>query len=347
MKLFFMAVPAIAFLLIAGTPAASLAGDYEDGEKAWEAGNDAEAVRLYIRAAERGGAEAQASLGAIYYRGRRAKKDFSASAYWYEKAAAQGNPVSQYILASMYFAGKGVAQDYKEAARWVLAAAKLGLADAQFEIGRTLREGRGVPHDMDAANKWFRLAAAQGHVRAKKIVAALGPKPKDAAGTRNRYSLIDTLRNNAASGSLTSQISLGYRYQDGRGVRKDLSKAAKWFRMAAEQGNAEAQYRYGLLIKTGDGVRQNHGAAAKWFRLAAEQGVVGAQVNLALNYFTGKGVAKDPVVAYKWISVAGGLGFERLQESRILIAPDLSGAQIVEAEKLANAWLARHKNRKK
>jgi TPR repeat protein len=64
--------------------------------------------------------------------------------------------------------------------------------------------------------KWFQKAAEQGHAKAQ------------------RY--------------------LGYCYQYGQGLPKDLHKAVDWYRKAADQGEAVAQCVLGNLYEEGEGV---------------------------------------------------------------------------------------------
>ena len=46
--------------------------------------------------------------------------------------------------------------------------------------------------------------------------------------------------------SISSMIFVGKGYRDGKGTKKDLDKAIKWFRTAEENGSTEA----GALIET-------------------------------------------------------------------------------------------------
>ena len=50
--------------------------------------------------------------------------------------------------------------------------------------------------------------------------------------------------------------------------------AAFWFREAAKRGDADAQYNLGRLYYEGKGVRRDYRKAAKWFLASAEQGGV-------------------------------------------------------------------------
>lgn len=61
----------------------------------------------------------------------------------------------------------------------------------------------------------------------------------------------------------------GALYEHGRGVKKDLTEAAKWYRMAGEQGNALAQYYLGAFYANGTGVGKNPSEAIAWYRKAA------------------------------------------------------------------------------
>jgi WD40 repeat protein len=45
-----------------------------------------------------------------------------------------------------------------------------------------------------------------------------------------------------------------------------------WYRKAAEQGNADAQYSLGFMYENGRGVPRDDTAAASWYQKAAEQG---------------------------------------------------------------------------
>ncbi len=88
--------------------------------------DDAEAIRWYQKSADQGYAEAEYSLGYIYYYGLGVTKDDSKAAAWYRKAAEQGDAHAQSALGYMYCYGKGVQQNYGEAARWYRKAAKQG-----------------------------------------------------------------------------------------------------------------------------------------------------------------------------------------------------------------------------
>ena len=136
-------------------------------------------------------------------------------------------------------------------------------------------------------------------------------------------------RQAAAAGSLAGMTSLGFLYQNGRGVEKDDAQAVAWYRKAAEQGyppaqnnlgvmyagespavawyrkatkqgGADAQKNLGGMYADGRGVEQDDAQAVAWFRKAAEQGFANAQFNLGQRYRIGWGVEKDEAQAVAW-----------------------------------------------
>ena len=90
--------------------------------------DDVEAVRWYRRAADRGDANAQTSLGFMYANGRGVPRDFAEAANWYRKAADRGDAAAQYNLGVAYDAGQGVSRDVVQAYKWY------SVAGARFPV---------------------------------------------------------------------------------------------------------------------------------------------------------------------------------------------------------------------
>ena len=87
---------------------------------------------------------------------------------WYRRAAERGDADSQVGLGALYASGRGVPQDHAEAAVWFRRAAEQGHSDGQFRLGIMHVTGDGVPQDDVAAHMWLNLAGAQGHVAARE-----------------------------------------------------------------------------------------------------------------------------------------------------------------------------------
>ncbi len=125
------------------------------------------AAKWYRRSASQGVAKAQNNLGLMYAQGRGVPRDVARAADLWRTAAEKDHRIAQFNLALAYFRGEGVQEDRPEAMRWFRRAGELGLADAQYAIGQVIRLGLAGEADDAAALHWYQLAAAQGHVKAE------------------------------------------------------------------------------------------------------------------------------------------------------------------------------------
>jgi len=132
--------------------------DYNKGVDAYNAGNEAEAVKWYRKAAEQGNAKAQVNLGVMYYEGKGVTQDYQEAVKWYRKAAEQGLAGAQYNLGNGYYNGIGVTQDFAEAEKWYRKAAEQGDADAQHALGWMYLNfnGEGFTQDLAETLKWWK-----------------------------------------------------------------------------------------------------------------------------------------------------------------------------------------------
>ena len=117
----------------------------------------------FRRAAERGSAGAQSSLGWCYEHGDGVEVDAQEAVRWYKKAAEQGHPGGQCNLGSCYERGVGVEKDAQEAVRWYKKAAEQGHKGGLYNLGRCYERGVGVEKDVQEAVRWYKAAAKQRH----------------------------------------------------------------------------------------------------------------------------------------------------------------------------------------
>ena len=75
----------------------------------------------------------------------------------------------------------------------------------------------------------------------------------------------------AEQGYPLAECQIGYCYQEGLGVEKDLEKALYWTRRAAEHGDWDGQYNLGCFYEEGTGIARDMEQAAHWYREAARQ----------------------------------------------------------------------------
>ena len=154
----------------------------------------------------------------------------------------------------------------------------------------------------------------------------------------------------AWEGNADAQTSLGYMYQQGEGVSRDLKKAIEWYEKAIEQeqpyalfnlglmyansneyiaqdiekahelflrsaiaGVDLAQYEVALMFEQGAGCTQNYSEAAYWYEEAAKRGHAEAFNNLGVLYREGRGVEQNFQRAFVCFSRAAEKGLSSAQ----------------------------------
>jgi localization factor PodJL len=186
-----------------------------------------------------------------------------------------------------------------------------------------------------------------------------------------------SLADAATAGDANALFEIGARFTDGRGVKSDLTEAAKWYKLSADKGLATAQYRLANLLEKGTGVQRDLGqavtyyklaaeagnasamhnlavlyasgaagqpdyaAAVNWFSRAADLGVADSQFNLAILYARGNGVRQDLEESYKWFDVAAKGGDKDAAQKRDEVANAMRKEQLESARAKADGWKAK------
>jgi len=207
--------------------------------------------------------ELQFRLGEAYFNEWGVPSDAGKAATWFRKAAESGYAEAQFyfgwICAGMVGSdGSDVPKDYVQATAWWRKAAEKGHAESQHYLGEYYACGFGVERDYAQAAFWIRKAAEQ-------------PEEGEPRKLRMYSDLVAWLRSAADQGVVDAQYLLGWLYNHGRYVTKDLAIAEMWYRMAAEQGDADAQVALGLAYKTGHGVPEDEAQAAIWLKRASDE----------------------------------------------------------------------------
>ena len=131
-------IAALTALMMFATPV--VAGAYEDGLAAANAGDFQKAFRLWKPLAEQGDARAQSNLGLMYDLGKGVPEDDAKALYWYRKVAEQGIAQAQNNLGAKYGKGEGVPEDDVQAYAWYSIAAAQGREIAKTNKGILKKE---------------------------------------------------------------------------------------------------------------------------------------------------------------------------------------------------------------
>ena len=220
-----------------------------------------------------------------------------------------------------------------------LSAGVRGYTQAYMDIVRAYYFGAGVGASLDEALKWTSKAAANDDARTSLFTGVLLQELGRDTRTPEAIKLGTELIHKAAElEHLRAMLYLGALYEFGTNVEKSPTKAAEWYRRAAERGDPVARtrlagfYLQGLgvpkdtqqalhlldgAIKSGDalamaalaiayqkgvGVERNAPQAAHWFEESAKRGNATAMYALSYIYRDGKGVPQDHAAALRWLT---------------------------------------------
>lgn len=144
----------------------------------------------------------------------------------------------------------------------------------------------------------------KGMAKAVKETQKLHEKEKKA---RHKSVEMDTKHYKPAAqvGDKKNAYFMGSCYHFGRkGIKKDMEKAVKWYKKAADRDYAPAQCALAYCYDTGKGVERDLEAAFTRYSVAAKLGLSRAQRCLAICYEYGRGTSKDLEKAQKWYARA-------------------------------------------
>ena len=150
---------------------------------------------------------------------------------------------------------------------------------------------------------------------------------------------------NAKKGNAYAQHSVATKYESGKGTRKNIKEACKWFEAATQQGHPWSPSSYGYILEKGEGgvkkdivkakqmyelsmsldhpigyyymgnlyengigVKKNEKEAVRLYRIGADIGVDVAQCSLGNCYDFGIGLAENTEVALKWYLLSAEQG---------------------------------------
>lgn len=270
--------------------------------------NEARAVELFERAAEKGHKRAQLNVGTLYLRGQGVPRDLIQARAWLEKAAMNGDPYALYALGRAMSESQGPANaDLVRAADLYRQAAEKGHPLAALRYGLALSDGSGIKRDPAAAHRWLVHAQKSGVPEAALAlgdIAARTPASRDKAAND-----------------------------------KILKLAINWFEVAANAGVSSAQFKLANAYIAGAGVTRDPVQARLWYSRAAQQGLTEAQNALGIMLIGGGGGPADPVEGYKWLVVAERGGQPDSRATREKITEQMPDRDRKRAEALAQKFV--------
>lgn len=239
---------------------------------------DSISLKLLKDFAENGSPEALTLLGKLYMEGIYFKRDLIKSAEYYIRAARldsprapillwdeinknnflsvlknrvdKNDPRAMYVWYGLFTLEFNNQITDKDAANFLIKASALKFIPAINELGLNFYTGKIFPVDKTKALNIWKEAAGLGSKEAELRLIINNLYDGNIVGEDSLY--IDSLKDFISEGSVLAQASLGYCYENGIAVNKNLGLAAKYLRFAAQRGS---MYAYNEIKKMYDEIR--------------------------------------------------------------------------------------------
>jgi len=231
---------------------------FEFAELCYARGNQAEARRLYVMAADKGHVDAMNNAAMMIID----EDPLHAVTLW-AKAAEGGNTYAMMNYGLKLAEGRSCVRDLNLARRWLREAADSGEPEALFNYG-VLLMSTGVAADTDDALRVLKAAADKGHMYAMYNLAILMLRLQEKQGEQQEVMDQDTLLNieaplellrSSADRGCTQAMAMTAYFLMQKG--EDLESAALYAKNAMQAGILEAQLLYATMLIAGKGVPQS------------------------------------------------------------------------------------------
>ena len=220
------------------------------------------ALDLFARLADKGNANAMAYLGMYHYNGCGTQPDAEAAVRWYGKAAEKGHPIAMTEMGIFLHHGRGVPKDREKGFSFFTRAAENGDGRGILYLADCYYKGLGTGRDITRALEWYEKAVVQ-NVKGAKLALAVAlydgtDKPE------NHIRAFRLLSDPEMADNTKAAMYLGKCHYYGQGTPVKYRTAREYF-LKSEKDYAESRYFLGWIYEHGQGVRRNITEAVKWY----------------------------------------------------------------------------------
>ena len=200
------------------------------------------------------------------------KRHYKKAVKLFRAAADDGDAHAQYELAYYYTAGEHhISKNMDEAVHLYRQSAEQGYTESMFKLADFYYEGEGVTKDLNTAREWYRRAAIGYYSEAeqkddwpvKVKLAKCFEINEDYEEAFDWYCKAEKIKLNWSN----ARYKIGEFYHKGKGVKKDIGEAIKWYEKAHKR---EAMFELGNIYLKGEGVRKDAAKAIEWYKEAAK-----------------------------------------------------------------------------
>ncbi len=293
---------------------------YRDGRGVVK--NIGNATELYKKARNGGSLRAITALALLTLEGMETKTGLPSAIESLKETANAGDSYSMYYLGNIYYDGRYVTKDLNTAEKWYIQSssceygyASLMLAEMKAPSTARTHGERDLIHAASFYTKSAHAQIARAMTRYGIILCELSRLHN---GTHYSSKALKWVVQGADKGDCYAMQWLGYCYNDGRNIPKDVALARSWwFREYYEYlkqtrlespWNGWAMQAIGRMFLEGRGVDKDVAKASAWFSKASDTGNADAMFELGKLYDGGIGVERNPKTALQLIERAASLG---------------------------------------
>lgn len=292
--------------------------------KAQEITERREGVLRHFQLAKEGDAHSQLHLGLAHAHGDRGVlADDDEAERWLLKASGNGNASASHKLAVTYERRAGTTHPgpgrtaaicmYRKAVEQGRSDSMRGLVEALLRVNlgsvdpETLAWAQSEPgqerglsllmagyiadqgpeslRDPVRAIRFYRLAYEHGELDAMPLLGRRVRVHGLSANPHRDQSLYRWLKKHAELGDPDAMTTLGYLYQNGRGVPQDERTGYMWIKRAADLGHVPAMQNVGLCYSQGRGVVASTAQADRYLQRASRSGVHNANTFAVVSWY--------------------------------------------------------------
>ena len=238
------------------------------------------------------------------------------------------------------YLSKKAPEHHAEALQLLKTAAKAGHAPAQYNLAVTEFNGDLGVKDRSSAWMWMKLASLANFDTATEMLKVLSKELEEKEIARGEELLnirrtqwnIEAARN----GNSRAAVKAGIALIAGTWVTKDEHQGISFLRQAAKAGESSAMLVLASKYENGRGIPKDLSLAKKYYLMAAKHRSREAMYELARFLYRGIFSEPQPILAAAWLKLAAEYDHKASREAYESLIPELSDEQIELVDKLSN-----------
>jgi hypothetical protein len=185
-------------------------------------------LKLWLKLAKEGNAEAQVNVGEIYEKGLGVMPDYELARLWYEKAATRGNARAEINLGYLYEKGLGVRKDLVKAINWYRKASGLVNDDLKFASNIEIAIAASTSKEVQQLKQQVIASKEQARVLRTKLAdkhQQLDHKQQQLSASFKRLKQLQYQNRQYLAGENSRNVERQALYQDEiRALQQDISQ---------------------------------------------------------------------------------------------------------------------------